>query len=126
MLLQFKNETNEAVWSIVAMAVNELKRFVESDDAAEANLKNYVRELAEPQYTRLGWDVVDGEDENDTKLRSIIVSLSLYGEIEDAVNEAAKRYENTKLEDLDPELRVAILASAVRRQPSSELIDTPS
>jgi aminopeptidase N len=57
-------------------------------------------------------------------LRSIIVSLSLYGEIEDAVNEAAKRYENTKLEDLDPELRVAILASAVRRQPSSELLDT--
>ena len=124
LLLQFKNETNEAVWSIVAMAVNELKRFVETDDAAETSLKHYVRELAEPQYARLGWDSIEGEDENDTKLRSIIVSLSLYGEIEDAVNEAAKRYENTKLEDLDPELRVAILASAVRRQPNSELLDT--
>ncbi|MGY4893442.1 MAG: M1 family metallopeptidase [Candidatus Saccharimonadota bacterium] len=124
LLLQFKDETNESVWSIVAMALNELKRFVETDDAAEARLKKYARELASVQYERLGWDVVDGEDENDTKLRSIVISLSLYGENESAIQEASERFASTAIADLDPELRTAILASAVRRKTDDSIIDT--
>ncbi len=120
----FKEETNESVWSIVALAINELKRFVETDEKAERQLKTLVADLTALQYSRLGWDVMAGEDENDTKLRSLIISLTLYAETLDAQDEAKRRYQASAVEDIDPELRSAIMAHMVRSaSDGSELID---
>lgn len=113
-LTQFKDETNESVWNIISLAINELKKFVEIDEAAEQKLKQLVRELTSVQYDRLGWDVRSDEDENDTKLRSLIIGMSLYGENPDAMNEAKDRFLATPLEQLDAELRVGLMANAVR------------
>lgn len=124
LLSAFKNETNESVWSIVALAINELKRFVETDEQAEAKLKRLVAEVIAPQYARLGWDEKSGEDENDTKLRSLIISLALYAEDQTALDEAEKRYLASPLEQLNPELRTAIMANAVRREITDDVIDT--
>ncbi|MFZ1249888.1 MAG: M1 family metallopeptidase [Candidatus Microsaccharimonas sp.] len=124
LLPQFKDETNEPVWSIVAMAVNEIKRFVETDEAAETALRKFVRELSRVQYERLGWEKTIGEDENDTQLRSLIISLALYGENEDALKQAKERYLNTPLIELDTELRTSIMANAVRQQLTPDVIDT--
>ena len=123
LLQYFKSETNESVWSIVSLALNELKRFVETDEVAEQKLKAIAAEIAEQQYGRLGWNTIEGEDENDTKLRSLIVSLALYGEIPSALQEATDRYKAGSLESLDPELRTAIMAHAVRREVSPDVID---
>lgn len=120
----FKEETNESVWSIVAMAINELKRFVEQDEAAEKQLKQLVAEVVAVQYERLGWDTVDGEDENDTKLRSSIISLALYGEIPAAFDEATARYAAHPHTELDPELRTAIMAHAVRQETPANTVST--
>lgn len=119
----FKSETNEAVWSIVALAINELKRFVEGDEAAEQSLKTLAAEVIGEQYKRLGWQAHASEDENDTKLRSIIISLSLYAEMPASVEEAKRQYLGSPLEDLDAELRTAIMASAVRREITDDVID---
>lgn len=123
LLNHFKDETNESVWSIVALAINELKRFVETGDDAEAKLKSLIREVVTVQYDRLGWDEVAGEPENDTKLRSTIISLSLYAENPDALAEADARFKNGTLESFDPELRTIIMANAVRRAISDTIID---
>lgn len=120
----FKEETNESVWSIVAMAINELKRFVEQDETAEKQLKQLVAEVVTVQYERLGWDTVDGEDENDTKLRSSIISLALYGEIPAAFDEATARYAAHPHTELDPELRTAIMAHAVRQETPANTVST--
>lgn len=116
LLSSFTEETNESVWSIVALAINELKRFVEQDEAAETKLRHLVGTVIEAQYERLSWDANKGEDENDTKLRSTIVGLALYAEREDAMNEAIKRSAANTIETLDPELRAIIMAHAVRKE----------
>jgi len=123
LLSYYKSETNESVWSIVALAINELKRFVETDEAAEKKLKQLVAEVISEQYKRLGWNEAAGEDENDTKLRSTIISLSLYAELPEALVEADRRYMSDSIETLDPELRTAIMANAVRREITKDVID---
>lgn len=123
LLLHFKDEVNEPVWNIVALAINELKRFVENDERAEAKLKQLVGSVVSTQYARLGWNTAEHEDENDTKLRSIIISLSLYAELPDALGEAEARYMVTSFETLDPELRAAIMTYAVRSNISGAVDD---
>jgi aminopeptidase N len=124
LLTFFKDETNESVWSIVSLAINEIKRFVTPDTAEETKLKALVSELISPQYSRLGWDQKTDEDENDTKLRSLIIALALYSELPEAIQEAAARYKDDSLEELDPELRTTILANAVRRTVSDSVVDS--
>ncbi|HWT39960.1 MAG TPA: M1 family metallopeptidase [Dongiaceae bacterium] len=119
----FKAETNESVWSIVALAINELKRFVESDEVAEAKLKQLVGEVIVSQYERLGWNELKDEDENDTKLRSLIISLSLYAELPDALETARARYLAEPIDALDPELRTAIMGNAVRNSVAPDTIE---
>tara|TARA_B100000378_G_scaffold235856_1_gene202461 strand:+ start:2124 stop:4640 length:2517 start_codon:yes stop_codon:yes gene_type:complete len=123
-LERYKDETEETVWGVMSLTINELKRFVETDETAEKNLRKFVGNLSLAQYTRLGWSVKKGEPENDTKLRSLIISLSLYAEIPDALEQAKKRYTSTPLSSLDPELRTAILANAVRQNTTPSVVDS--
>jgi len=122
LIRHFKEETNESVWSIVSLAINELKRFVETDEAAEKQLKALAADVAASHYTRLGWDAIKDEDENDTKLRSIIISLSLYAGAVDASNEAKRRFEAVSVDKLDPELRGSIMAHMVRTYGEDETL----
>ena len=124
LLNYFKSETNESVWSIVALAMNELKRFIEVESEAEAKLKKLVGEVIEEQYHRLGWNEVEGEDENDTKLRSTIIGLSLYAELPESLEEATKRYKAGTIDTLDPELRTTVMAHAVRHEIAPDVVDT--
>jgi aminopeptidase N len=110
----YKDETSEPVWGIVAMAIAELKKFVEDDSEAEAALRKLAANISQAQYERLGWTSHDGESEDDTKLRSTIIGLTLYGENTDAINTARSLYDSHELHQLDPELRPVILSSVVR------------
>ncbi len=124
LLENYKNETEETVWGIMSLAINELKRFVETDDEAEAKLRGFVATLITPLYERLGWDKQANESENDTKLRSLAISLALYGEIPHTLEVAKTLYLNNSIETLDPELRTAIMANAVRQHVEETIIDT--
>lgn len=124
LISHFKDEPNEAVWSIVALAINELKRFVETDETAETRLKKLTGELVLTQYRRLGWDASEREDENDTKLRSTIISLALYAEIPEALEEAQRRYLAGSIDTFDSELRTALMAHAVRYGSTPGVVNT--
>ena len=123
LLDHFREETNEAVWGVMSLAINELKKFTEDDEDADRALRSYVKHLASKQYQRLGWVKQEGEDENDTKLRSLIVSLMLYGEDDDAQSQATAFYLEAEIEQLDADLRPAIMAHAVRKPVSDSVID---
>lgn len=116
-------EPNEAVWTSISIAINELKRFVQTDENAENKLRALAGEVSLHHYERLGWDAVEGESENDTKLRSTIISLALYGENKAAQAEATRRYTTQSIEELDNELRVTILAHAVREEIAPGIVD---
>ncbi len=125
-LQQFTQEPNEAVWTSISIALGELKRFVETDTQAETKLRNLAQDISAYHYERLGWDMAANETENDTKLRPTIISLALYGENPQALQEASRRYTKQppeKLDELDPELRVAIMAHAVRTNLTSTVVD---
>jgi aminopeptidase N len=110
----YENETSEAVWGLLFLALSELRKCVEDDEAAEKALRQFSGRVAKKQYARLGWDPAEDEPEEDSKLRTTIISLTLYSEDQAAINEAKRRYETTPLEQLNPELRSLILSSVVR------------
>lgn len=115
----YKNESSEHVWGILSLTISELRKFVEDNEVADRKLRSVAASLARAEYTRLGWQPVEGEPEEDTKLRSIIIGLTLYGEDQEAIDTAKTLYQSYDLEDLDPELRPLIISAAVRHGDAS-------
>jgi len=107
----------------MAIAINELKKFVNTDEAAEKKLRVFVGQIAAKQYERLGWEKHSGEDEADTQLRSLIISLMLYSEREDVLKNAAELYAAHPFNELDAELRVSIGVAAVRHAKGQKIVD---
>ncbi len=110
----YSHETEEPVWNIISLALAELRKFVEDNDIAEQKLRQFSADIAHVQYERLGWQPKPNEPEEDTRLRSTIISLSLYGEVPDAIATAQRLYDSTPIDQLDPELRSLILSSVTR------------
>jgi aminopeptidase N len=106
------------------VAINELKKFVETDIELENKLRTYVGNLAEKQFARLGWEAKSGEPESDTKLRSMIVGMMIYSERPEILEQAIAMYHATPIEQLDPNLRVAFMSTAVRHEADADSIDT--
>lgn len=119
----YRDETNEQVWSIIYLALSELRKFVENDSDSEKILRAFSSEIANTQYKRLGWDAKKDEPEEDTKLRSTILSLTLYGEKPDVIAHAQTLFNSTSLESIDAELRPLIISS-VTRNGDATIVDT--
>lgn len=125
LLEAYKHETTEAVWDIMCLTLNELKKFVETDKAAEQKLRAFAGHIARAQYDRLGWHPREDETETDTKLRANIISLMVYSEDQDVLDTARELFESTPLDELEPEIRSLILVAVVRHsQQPSQLVDT--
>lgn len=118
LLEAYQNETAESVWSIMALAFGELKKFVETDEAAEAKLRSFALRLARPEFERLGWEAKPNEPESDTKLRSLVIGLMLYGEDEAAEAHCKELFEEG-VEAIDPELRHLVISTVMKH--TSEL-----
>jgi len=119
----YKDESVEAVWDIMLVALNELKKFVEDDPALEQKLRVYAGNLAQKQFDRLGWEAKPSEPESDTKLRSVVVGLMIYSEQPDVLAKAQALYDTIALEDMDPNIRNTIIATAVRYATDQKIID---
>lgn len=113
-LAAFQDESDQTVWEIIALAINELKKFVDQDEAAEKLLRRLSGNLARPQFERLGWNKRPGEPESDSKLRAAIIDCMLYSEDVAAISTARQLYQNTPLADLSADLRPSIIGAAVR------------
>ncbi|MDB5161545.1 MAG: aminopeptidase nonfunctional [Candidatus Saccharibacteria bacterium] len=120
LLRMYKDESVEAVWDIMSVALNELKRFIETDEAAEKKLRAFVGELGNTQFERLGWEEKQGEPGSDTKFRGLIISQMIYSERPDILKKAQELFSEGKL---DPELRTSIMAAAVRYASNDDIID---
>jgi aminopeptidase N len=96
------------------MTLAELRKFVEDDKEAEKKLRAFTRSIALSEFTRLGWTAHPSETESDTKLRSTIISLMIYGEDPDVIAYAQQLYKDMPLEEIDGELRPMVISTAVR------------
>ena len=121
--LSLKTETNEKVFGMAAGALTELRKFVDDNDAARDSLKRISGEFARATFEELGWDEKAGESDDDRERRTTALSLMMYSEDKDVLNEAKTRFDNNKLEDLPTEIRALIISANVRHFETPEMID---
>lgn len=121
--LSLKTEINEKVFGMAAGALTELRKFVDDNDAARDSLKKISGEFARATFEELDWDEKDGESDDDRELRTTALSLMMYSEDEEVLNEAKTRFDNNKLEDLPTEIRALIISANVRHFETSEMIE---
>ncbi|HRC28120.1 MAG TPA: M1 family metallopeptidase [Candidatus Saccharimonas sp.] len=120
----YRNETDAYLWDIMSVAIGELKKFVENNDDAEQQLRRFVGSLARPLYGQLGWDTVEQEASNTTKLRATIIGCMLYSEDTDAIARAISLYRSQSIDSIDPELRALIIGTVVRHDHAADDIAT--
>ena len=121
--LSLKTETNEKVFGTAAGALTELRKFVDDNDAARDSLKKISGEFARATFEELGWDEKAGESDDDRERRTTALSLMIYSEDEEVLNEAKTRFDNNKLEDLPTEIRALIISTNVRHFETPEMIE---
>ena len=121
--LSLKTETNEKVFGMAAGALTELRKFVDDNDAARDSLKRISGEFARATFEELGWDEKDGESDDDRERRTTALSLMMYSEDKEVLNEAKTRFNNNKLEDLPTEIRALIISTNVRHFETPEMIE---
>ena len=121
--LSLKTETNEKVFGMAAGALTELRKFVDDNDAARDLLKRISGEFARATFEELGWDEKAGESDDDRERRTTALSLMMYSEDKDVLNEAKTRFDNNKLEDLPTEIRALIISVNVRHFETPEIIE---
>ena len=121
--LSLKTETNEKVFGMAAGALTELRKFVDDNDAARDSLKRISEEFARATFEELGWDEKAGESDDDRERRTTALSLMMYSEDEEVLNEAKTRFDNNKLEDLPTEIRALIISTNVRHFETPEMIE---
>ena len=121
--LSLKTETNEKVFGMAAGALTELRKFVDDNDAARDSLKRISGEFARATFEELGWDEKDGESDDDRERRTTALSLMMYSEDKEVLNEAKTRFDNNKLEYLPTEIRALIISTNVRHFETPEMIE---
>ena len=121
--LSLKTETNEKVFGMAAGALTELRKFVDDNDAARDSLKKISGEFARATFEELDWDEKDGESDDDRERRTTALSLMMYSEDKEVLNEAKTRFNNNKLEDLPTEIRALIISTNVRHFETPEMIE---
>ena len=121
--LSLKTETNEKVFGMAASALTELRKFVDDNDAARDSLKRISGEFARATFEELGWDEKAGESDDNRERRTTALSLMMYSEDEEVLDEAKTRFNNNKLEDLPTEIRALIISTNVRHFETPEMIE---
>jgi aminopeptidase N len=115
LLTGFKNEESEPVWSVITSVIGEVKRFIDADSPEEKQFKNFVADLVQNQYTRLGVRKKRDESLNDTKLRSIILGLAAYSEKKVFVTELLTEYKKyDSIHKIPADTRTILLDVAIR------------
>jgi aminopeptidase N len=115
LLGSYKSEDAEPVWNIISMVIGDLKRFVEDDEPSELHLKALVTRVALPLYEKLGFDQLDSESEQDTKLRATIVGLLSYAEYQDVIDRGLRAFRSAEnLGTLPSEIRGIVLSIAAK------------
>ena len=121
--LSLKTETNEKVFGMAAGALTELRRFVDDNDTARDSLKRISGEFARATFEELDWDEKAGESDDDRERRTTALSLMMYSEDKEVLNEAKTRFDNNKLEDLPTEIRALIISANVKHFETPEMIE---
>lgn len=122
-LLAYKDEQSETVWSIMSKALGLLKVFTHGNKDMRQDLRKLAKMLVEPQFKRLGWNEKSNETPNDTKLRSLTISWMLYSRDEQVIKTAIDTFNSKKINELDPETRGLLIGTTIYHEETAKLVN---
>ena len=93
LLPKFRNETSAAVFDIVADVMSSLKIFCNPESEYYPRLQQYIYNIVSPNLERLGFEPKKGEDDNETRLRSICLNFAIYSRNEEVLNTLTEIYD---------------------------------
>ena len=114
----FAQETDSVIWELVAAIIADLKQFFDPKTTEKHQFQAFVKELATPNYARLGVVKLSTDTYDDVQLRSTIMGLMLYSG-DKAYRAAVKAaYGNKHIKDVDANLRWIIGSTLIREDAS--------
>ena len=93
LLPKFKEETSAAVFEIVADVMSSLKIFCDPESEYYPKLQQYIYNIVSPNLERLGYEPKKGEDDNETRLRSLCLGFAIYSRKEEVLDALTKIYD---------------------------------
>lgn len=118
LISKFKTEKNYAVWNPVLSLITDLKLFIGPLDADFPVFQKYIYNIVSKNLERLGLTPSVREDDNDSKLRQIMVGLAIYAN-DEATLKALSRLCKDGIESIHPDLRGSALVAKMRLERAS-------
>jgi aminopeptidase N len=114
-LENFKDETDFAVWDVIASSLGNLRHIMD-DEVLREQMKPYVRNLVSHELERLRWDRKDNESHFDRLLRPTILGLASSADEPTIVKRCRELFDTIEhTEEVNPDLRVAASTKEVKR-----------
>ncbi len=120
----YRDEDVEAVWTLISVAIGELKKFVEHDSIYDKKLRQFTGQIARKQYEKLGWQSIEGEADSNSKLRAIIIGLMVYSEDINVISNAVKIFDSIPVNEITPELRALIISAVVKYEHNDKTVNS--
>lgn len=116
---KFKTEKNYAVWNPVLSLITDLKLFIGPRDADFPVFQKYIYNVVSYNLERLGLTPGEHEDDNDSKLRQIMIGLAIYAN-DEVTLKALARLCKGDIEAIHPDLRGSALVAKMRLERAEE------
>ena len=110
----YKYEDQESVWSVISLALSDVRMLIEGDQIAEQKLRQYVAGLIKIKFSELGWNYSENESSNDKKLRSILSNLAIYTEDTESIEYALNLYNQVEIGAMPNDTRTAVLTAVAK------------
>jgi len=115
LLESYRDEDSMPVWGVITSYIGTLKIFAGDDERQLAEVRTFVRGLAQTQFQRLGWEPIAGESYFDELLRPLMIAHVSYAEDEEVVRKLRTMVdEATSPEDIWADIRATAFATAVK------------
>jgi len=113
LLQAYSNEDKLGVWEVIASALGSIRGVMDDEELREL-MNPRIAKLIETQYNRLGFKAIKNETIFDQLLRPLILGLATTSEIQDAVKQCFKLFNNREKNPINPDIRGVVYTTVAR------------
>lgn len=115
LLDSYKGESDYAVWGAITSYIGTLKMFADDDEQLLTAFRALVRDLAYPQYQRLGWEPKRGEPYFDELLRPLVITHMATAEDDEVITKLRQMFADARTPtDIWGDIRATTLVVAAQ------------
>jgi hypothetical protein len=115
LLRAYDGESSESVWGAIAVAIGEVRKLIEGDEASEQKLDAIIQHLVRETAEASGWDDKPEDDARTLRLRGLAQSLAAGAKTKTTIDEGLKRFAQFKQPaDLSASTRTIVYYSGAR------------